>query len=117
MYNNQNGINWVVSKKNEIQKRQDNKITTVIILLCSIIGIKRTALGIAATALSVSTATNAAFLEECEDRYTKIYVQMTSRTRKVISATITETYKGVFVKHAKATMWVAQVPTYTYRKY
>ncbi len=103
--------NWVIAKRREIDKRQNNTISTVRDLLCSIIGIKVTTLGIAATALSVCTSSNSSFLERCEDKYTEIYEKLTSN-RKIKSITITEKYKGVYVKHAKHYAWTAQIPTY-----
>ena len=114
-FNTKEGRKKLISLRKKINKQQKN-IWGVINALTAIASFKWSVLGIPATALSVATGKKAKFLEKCEDKVTAAHEGLSSHPKAYKSVTFTEKYKGVFVKHAKQTVWTAQVPTYNYNK-
>ena len=92
--NKQESLRNLIQARREVNERQNNSLESVISLINSVFGLFNIVTGIFSMAISGVVGGNAAFLEKCEDTYTRIYEGLTSNEFK--DAEIYFTYRGSY---------------------
>lgn len=107
--NTKTNINKLIQARREINERQNSTLTKVISLINSVFGLFNTVTGVMTMVISGVMGGNAAFLEKCEDTYTRIQEGFTQN--EFSSAEIYFTYRGTYQGQNKGYVYQVQSVT------